>query len=152
MLKTQALLIKQKFNKFLFSKRREHPPLEVLIRPRNPTLPIFPIPFHPPNFQINHSSRGPRENCSSLLVGTTSEKPSTKNHPANDSSMHPFTQLLHKLTSNHHSTFKNWNHHTNVICQSSRHLQSPDIWHLSTRKDRKGKARSRLAVHLEVGG
>ena len=33
--KTQALLIKQKFNKFLFSKRREHPPLEVLIRPRN---------------------------------------------------------------------------------------------------------------------
>ena len=33
--KTQALLIKQKLNKFLFAKRREHPSLEVLIRPRN---------------------------------------------------------------------------------------------------------------------
>ncbi|KAK4030456.1 hypothetical protein OUZ56_023557 [Daphnia magna] len=32
--KTQALLLQQKCNKFLWAKRREHPPLNVLIRPR----------------------------------------------------------------------------------------------------------------------
>ena len=32
--KTQALLLQQKCNKFLWAQRREHPPLNVLIRPR----------------------------------------------------------------------------------------------------------------------
>jgi hypothetical protein len=32
--KTQALLLQQKCNKFLWVQRREHPPLNVLIRPR----------------------------------------------------------------------------------------------------------------------
>ena len=93
----------------------------------HPTLPIFPITLHPPNLQITHSSRGPRETCSCLLVGATPQKSPAKNHTTSHQPKQLITCIFHEVSSHHHQTTKVWNHHTNVICQSSRHLQSPDI-------------------------
>ncbi len=116
--KTQALLIKRKFGKFLWSQRREHPSLEVLIRPRKQggLGAILPFPFFQSLFirQIFKSlihPEAPEKTAAVYWLGSHLKKflpqliqpatnSSTATHPYFTNSLPTITNLLKSGTLN----------------------------------------------------